>query len=473
MKTMKKLSAVVLALVMTLALAVTAFAATGSITISNPQDGKTYTAYKIFDVSYDADGHYAYTISKDSAAYATVNAYADVADNGLTLEDIANTNKCSVSIKAAFSAASFAQYLQKSEGSLGTGTAFVKADETMKAEGLTLGYYFVAGTSGSVCELVTAKDVTIRDKNEQPEITKEVNDTDKTVEVGQVLTYTITGKVPSTKGYTEYTYEVTDTMSKGLTFNKDVTVTIDGTAVTGVVTDNGNGFVVSIDMMKYQDNIDAAVVITYTATVNEKAIQSDMETNTATLKYSNDPANKDSTNTSIVTVDVYSFNIVINKFASGSETTKLAGAKFVLKKGANGPYYNYNADTKVVSWVDDKGQATEVTTGADGAARFDGLEAGTYYLEETAAPTGYNQLTKDTVIVLSQNSNASSATINEKSSTLGTDLSLTAGVANSTGIMLPETGGTGTMIFVILGALAVVCAGVFLVTNKRMSKESI
>lgn len=38
--------------------------------------------------------------------------------------------------------------------------------------------------------------------------------------------------------------------------------------------------------------------------------------------------------------------------------------------------------------------------------------------------------------------------------------------------LMPETGGTGTMIFVALGALAVICAGVFLVTNKRMSKES-
>lgn len=59
-----------------------------------------------------------------------------------------------------------------------------------------------------------------------------MNDGDRTVEIGQKLTYTITGKVPSTKGYTEYTYEVTDTMSEGLTFNKDVKVTIGGEDVT-------------------------------------------------------------------------------------------------------------------------------------------------------------------------------------------------------------------------------------------------
>ena len=471
MKTMRKLFTVLLALAMTLALAVSAFAAdTGSITITNPQGDHTYTAYKIFDVTYSGN-NYSYTISDTDAAFSTVKAYADVTANGLNLTAVANTNKYNVSIGAGFSAASFAQHLKTNVASLGTGAPFTKAGDTMKASGLALGYYFVSGTSGTVCELATAKDIQIRDKNEVPQIEKSVDDADRTVEIGQKLTYTITGKVPSTTGYTEFTYQVTDTMTEGLTFNEDVKVTIGDTDVTAdaTITNNGNGFVASVNMMKYQDQIDAPVVITYTATVNEKAIQRDKETNTATLKYSNNPADKTSFKESSVEVEVFSFNIVINKYATGNENTKLEGAKFVLKKAANGPYYKYDAATKVVSWVDAKADATEVTTGADGAARFDGLEAGTYYLEETAAPTGYNQLTKDITIVLDENG---SATINGAASAPGTDHSLTTGVANSTGTVLPETGGTGTVIFVALGALAVICAGVFLVTNKRMSKES-
>lgn len=471
MKTMRKLFTVLLALAMTLALAVSAFAAdTGSITITNPQGGHTYTAYKIFDVTYSGD-NYSYTISDTDAAFSTVKAYADVPANGLSLTAVANTNKYNVSIGAGFSAASFAQYLKTKVDSLGTGTAFTKAGDTMKASDLTLGYYFVSGTSGAVCELATAKDIQIRDKNEVPQIEKTVNDDDRTVEIGQKLTYTITGKVPSTKGYTEFTYQVTDTMTEGLTFNEDVKVTIGDTDVTNAatITNNENGFVASVNMKDYQDQIDAPVVITYTATVNEKAIQRDKETNTATLKYSNNPADKTSFKESSVEVEVFSFNIVINKYATGNENTKLEGAKFVLKKSANGPYYKYDAATKIVSWVDAKADATEVTTGADGTARFDGLEAGTYSLEETAAPAGYNQLTKDIIIVLDK---TGSATINGTASTLGDARSLTAGVANSTGTVLPETGGTGTVIFVALGALAVICAGVFLVTNKRMSKES-
>lgn len=468
MKTMRKLFTVLLALAMTLALAVPAFAAdTGSITITNPQGDRTYTAYKIFDVTYSGD-HYSYTISDTDAAFTTVKAYADVTANGLTLTPVGKTGKYNVSTGDSFSAASFAQYLKTNAGSLGTGTAFTQVGNTMKASGLTPGYYFVSGTSGTVCELATAKDIQIRDKNEAPQIEKSVDDADRTVEIGQKLTYTITGKVPSTKGYTKFTYQVTDTMSEGLTFNKDVKVTIGGEDVTAdaTITKSENGFVASINMMNYQKQIDAPVVITYTATVNDKAIQRNEETNTATLKYSNNPADKNSFGQSHEEVEVFSFNIVINKYAADNESTKLEGAKFLLKN-AEGKYYKY--DAAKVTWVDAKADATEVITGADGAARFDGLQAGTYYLEETVAPAGYNQLTKDITIVLNKDG---SATIDGFASAPGADHSLTAGVANSTGTMLPETGGIGTVIFVALGALAVICAGVFLVTNKRMSKES-
>lgn len=477
MKTMRKLFTVLLALAMTLTLAVPAFAAeTGSITIINPQGDHTYTAYKIFDVTYTADGkNYSYTISNTDVAFSTVKAYADVSANGLKLTAVANTNKYNVSFDdAAFSAASFAQCLktnlEKDANSLGTGTAFAKVDGAMKASNLDLGYYFVSGTSGTVCELTTAKNIEIHDKNEAPQIEKSVDDNDRTVEVGQVLTYTIKGKVPSTKGYKEYTYEVTDTMSDGLTFNKVDKVTIGEMDVTAAatITKNGNGFKASVNMMDYQDQIDKTVLITYTATVNENAIQHDKETNKATLKYSNNPANKDSFGESSKEVEVFSFNIVINKYATGNESTKLEGAKFVLKNTSD-KYYKYDDATKTVTWVDGKSAATEVSTDAKGAARFDGLQAGTYKLEETAAPAGYNQLTEDIIIVLAKDG---SATVNGAASTPEANHSLTANVENSTGTMLPETGGTGTAIFVALGALAVICAGVFLVTNKRMSKES-
>ena len=187
MKTMRKLFRVLLALAMTLALAVPAFAAetTGSITITNPQGEHTYTAYKIFDVTYSGVNH-SYTISDTDAAYSTVKAYADVPANGLNLTAVANTNKYNVSSSAGFSAASFAQYLKTKADSLGTGTAFIEDGNTMKASGLALGYYFIFGTSDTVCELATAKDIQIRDKNEVPEIKKDVDDDPRAAYFDQV-----------------------------------------------------------------------------------------------------------------------------------------------------------------------------------------------------------------------------------------------------------------------------------------------
>lgn len=491
MKTTKKLFAVLLTLAMVLALGLTAFAATtGSITVANPVAEKSYTAYKIFDVTYndtdeqtDKDGNYSYTIKDTDPAYEAVKAYADDLTHGLTLT--ANSKgSYTVSIdNAKFSAATFAKILKDkydaNNAIFGTGTALTaQADDTVKAEGLELGYYFVSSNNGTLCDLVTVKNVTIYDKNKEPEIEKTVDDADGTVEVGQVLNFTIKGEVPSTTGYSKYIYTVTDTMSSGLTFDAaSVKITLDGeditTAGTVELTTTGNTFIATIDVKEYQGKIGAPIVITYDATVNENAVTKALEENTATLKYSKNPLDGSITETTTKKVEVYSFNIKIDKYKSGEETVKLSGAEFVLKKTVNGEtkYYNYNETAKTVTWVDTKEAATKIETDGDGKAAFNGLEAGTYALEETEAPEGFNPLTKDLVVVIDTDKTATvdGAEANPDAPTL----SLTAKVANSSGTILPETGGIGTMIFVVIGMLAVLGAGIFLVTNKRMSKESV
>ncbi len=471
MKTTKKLFSLLLAVMLIMALGVTAFAAgnDGKIIISNPQSGATYTAYKVFDLTYDENGNHSYTAS---AAVKDLLG-GNVEGLSFTLNDLGTYN---VEQTANFSAAALAKYIKENVEDLtvfGTGTAFVTDGTTAVADNLARGYYFVTSSAGTVCELTNAKTVTIKDKNETPEIEKTVDDTDKTVEVGQKLTYNIKGTVPSTLGYTEYTYEVSDTMTEGLTFNNDVKVIINGNDVTAnvdVVNNNNNGFTVTIDITKYRNDVDKDVKITYTATVNESAIDRNFETNSATLKYSNDPTDSTKTGTSDTKVDVYTFNIVVDKYKSGSTETKLANAKFVLKN-SDGNFYKYDTANNTVSWVNTKNAATEVVTDENGAANFKGIQAGTYKLEETAAPDGFNPLTSDVVIVITSKDSATVA--GEASNPVAANLSVTASVANSTGTVLPETGGIGTMIFIIAGAIAVIGAGIFLVTNKRMSKESI
>ncbi len=478
MKTTRKIVSLLLVFAMVVVAGIGVFAsenvADGKIIISNPQADTTYKAYKVFSVSYDENNNHSYT------ATTAVKTLLDGNVSGLSfVENIEGT--WTVSQDGSFSPATLAKYIKDNfesfEAALGEGTAFVADGDTVAAANLERGYYFVSSSTGAVCELTNAKTVTIKDKNAVPEIEKTVDAADNSVEVGQVLTYNIKGSVPSTTGYDSYTYDVADTMSEGLTYNEDVKVYIDGTDVTAgegvTVATDGNGFKVTIDMTKYQTKVDKLVNIEYTATVNDAAIDRNAETNKATLKYSNDPTDGTKTATSEVDVKVYTFNIDIDKYQTGSETTKLAGAKFVLKKDTK--YYKYDSTAKKVSWVNTKAEATEITTDENGKAAFEGIAAGTYQIEETEAPEGYNPLPADVSIIITiSEDGAATATVNGVASNPSADsLSVASGIANSTGTVLPETGSIGTAVFVVLGSLAVIGAGLFLVTNKRMSKESL
>mgnify|MGYP004686166185 FL=1 len=120
-------------------------------------------------------------------------------------------------------------------------------------------------------------------------------------------------------------------------------------------------------------------------------------------------------------------------------------------------YYKWNETDKKVEWVADMTAADVVKTDNDGAAYFKGLANGDYYLVETKAPDGYNQLTEPHKVTVAG------------SSTDTTKLTAIAKVANSTGTELPSTGGMGTTVFYVLGFALVMGAVVLLVTKKRMS----
>ena len=481
MKHARKLASLLLALVMVFALAVTVAAdgttgttGTGSITVDNPQNGTTYTAYKIFDVVYDeaTPKHYSYTIEGGSEWFSTVETYAKTEGSGLTLTLVNGTTTYVVTTTGAFSAPPFADALKAAVNGK-TGKTLAVADGKATATDLDLGYYFVTSTTDALCNLTTTNPaVIIHDKNEMP---FEKKDDKVSAEVGETVNYTIKGKVPDHTGFTKYTYLVTDTMSEGLTFKKDVKVTVDGADVTNACTciydveNNANKFTVSIPVRDY--TIGHEILVTYTALVNENAVAK-ISKNSATLTYSNNPSDSTKTDTTTTVEEtVYSSKIVIDKFETGKqETVKLPGAKFVLYKKAPTEtdqnaiqYYKKWADTdttKAVTWVDSITDATEVTTNDNGAASFDGLADGTYYLVETKAPAGYNQLTAPVAVPVNDG-------------TTETALTVTANVANQAGTLLPSTGGMGTTIFYVLGAVLVVGAGVLLVTKKRMSQSEI
>ena len=496
MKHARKLASLLLALVMVFALATTAFATepegttttptTGSITVDNPVADRTYTAYKIFDVVYDtngANGHYSYTIKGTSEWFETVKAYADGANSGLTLTEVLGTTTYVVTTTSDFSAPPFAEALKAAVNGKTGGITLTEDNGKATATDLDLGYYFVTSTSGALCNLTTTNStVTIHDKNDMP-FEKKVDRTN--VDVGQTVKFTITGKVPDYTGFETYTYEIADTMSEGLTFNRnslavkvgsaDVTADTDKCTIAYDAETAPNTFKVTI--LVKNCTVGDAITVTYTATVNEKAIAV-VSKNEAKLTYSNDPTDSaKTTNTPVQKQEVYTSKIVIDKYETDKPGTKLPGAEFVLcRKAPNDEaqyaavqnnikntnkiqYYRWDEATKTVSWVDDIDAATKVTTDNKGEAFFEGLADGTYYLVETKAPAGYNPLTAPVPVTVAG------------SSTDITKLSVTAKVENQAGTLLPSTGGVGTTVFYVLGAVLVLGAVVLLVTKKRMSRN--
>ena len=480
MKKTNRLLSILLALAVVFTMALPTFAAgEGSITVENAAEGKEYTAYKIFDVVYDGS-NYAYTMDPESPWLATVQAYEDV-----TLKLSADGTVYVATFAEDFSAADFAATLSAvnvTEGAIKMNVAGGKATAT----GLDLGYYLVKTSTGALCNLTTTDpNATIYDKND---FTFDKTDDDESVEVGQVVNYDVTGKVPSTTGYTTYTYKITDTMSAGLTFNEDVNVKVgnvdlpktetkdDETVTYWDVTYNDTGFELNIYVMNLQDKVAQEILVEYTATVNSNAVTK-VEKNHVELTYSNNPA--DSTSTDKVTDEetVFTAKIVINKHKTGEEETKLAGAQFVLINNGRddyendefkGYFYKKDAVTGAVTWVKDQKDATVVTTGTDGIAEFPGLENGRYLLREIAAPAGYNMLTEDVSVTVAGETteNAENKIVEANGS-----FTVTTKVPNSTGIVLPETGGIGTTIFYVLGGVLIAVAAVLLITKKRMSTE--
>ena len=485
MKHARKLTSLLLALVMVFALAVTVAADdTGSITVNNPVANQEYKAYKIFDVVYDtAKEHYSYTIDggdSKSPWYDTVSAYATTEANGLKLTQVEGTNTYVVTTTSDFSPADFAVALKAAVGEKAGTELTAQTDGTASVSGLPLGYYFVTSASGALCNLTTTDpNAKIYDKTDVP---FEKKDDKVSAEVGETVNYTIKGKVPDHTGFNTYTYKITDTMSVGLTFKKDVKVTVGTTDVTAACTinydvdNNANKFTVSIPVKDSTIGaIGDEILVTYSALVNENAVVQ-ISKNSATLTYSNNPSTGDETTTNPVEETVYTSKIAIVKVETDNENKKLPDAKFVLYKKApteTDPnaiqYYKKwaNTDTtKAVSWVNNIAEATEVTTDKDGAASFEGLADGTYYLVETKAPAGYNQLDKPVKVEVHDGEHNTPVTS-------ATQLIVNATVKNQAGTLLPSTGGMGTTIFYVLGAVLVVGAGVLLVTKKRMSQSEI
>ena len=530
--------ALALAMVMVLAMSMTVFAAgEGSLTVKNSEEGVTYNFYKIFDLtgqdtSNPADNVYdavTYTIDSDWTNFFigdTAPGKAYIVDTNSGSLNAINVNGATKYInitednRVAFTNAAMKYAIDNSLSTDKTASGVASGD--VSVTGLDLGYYLMVPvdmtdektnplTTGSIASLTsTVPTGDIYVKATKPTVVK--TDNVISAEIGQTVTYTLEGKMPNTSGTASFTYKLQDEMTSGLTFNKDVAVTIEG--VTDPITAQctidyttvTNGFVCTIPVADLQGtngaNIGKKITLTYTAVVNENAIQSTNEKNKAKVIYGRNP--DDLEESTPVEEELYSANIEIIKYTGDNATsgTKLPNASFALMN-SEGKYYKYTAASGTagqagyvpakVEWVEvanapTSGTAdvtdaqaaalaaattiTTKTTGADGTASFDGLADGTYYLVEFAAPAGYNRLSKPQEVVVA-GKNVDTADMENKAQAGQTEfdeaINTTAEVLNQSGSVLPSTGGIGTTIFYVIGAILVLGAGILLVTRRRMN----
>lgn len=447
MKTTKRILAMVLAVIMVMSLATTAFAA----------EGDKYEIFQIFtgdlsgnvlsNVKWGKNG----TGTEGEAVASTVLDELTAVNNGTDVEQLAVIEK----------------YANLNTTPYTTGAA-----ETYT---LPNGYYLVRNVAGSqegegqfytlhVVKVVNGT-LTIVPKGEAPEVEKEVDKTD--INIGDTVTFTLTATMPSTfEGYETYKVVFHDTMYKGLTFNEgSVVVNVEGfTTTTGTDADGNTTITITNDNV-LDDGVKAGatITVTYTATLNSDAIiGTEGNFNKVKLEYSNNPNTGMEGETGFTPEDekkVYTWDMEVLKYADGDEAKVLEGVKFILLN-ADKTKIAKVADGKIVSWdTYTEGMdvaAYELTTDVNGKISIDGLASGTYYLHETQELPGYNKLTGDVTVTVDNNDD-------------GTYTTYVAKVNNQSGATLPETGGMGTTMFYIFGAILMIGAAVLLITKRRMN----
>ena len=512
MKHIKKLASLLLALVMVLSLAVTAFAdepTTYSITINNSTAGHTYEAYQIFtgDLATNEAGNKVLSniVWGSGVSEAGQTALGDAAAKAETLKTEADAK--------AFAKA-VAPYLTTAAGSANTVT-----DGKYVISGLAAGYYLVKDQDGSLTGdndsyteyiIQVVGNVTATPKSDVPEVQKKVKDINDSTDTTKTdwqdsADYDIGDSIPfqlkatladNVSSYTTYKVVFHDTLSKGLTYNNDAKVYIDGTetngfAVTATVNADGTTLTVSCDDVKALNAVNSsAITVEYTAKLNENAVLGSAgNPNEVYLEYSNNPnksenGNNETGETPKDVVIVFTYKTIINKV--DSEKEPLTGAAFKLEKLIKGK------DGAAGTWTTVKEFTVDETTTS---FTFSGLDDGQYKLTETKTPAGYNTIdpiyfvieathdaTADTpaLTVLKAyltDENGNKKTEVKDGETVNIDLgtvdltagSITTTVVNKSGSELPSTGGIGTTIFYVLGGVLVLAAVVLLVTKKRMS----
>lgn len=495
-KAMKKLMAALLAVAMVCAMAIPAFAAGGAgattgegkITIDNAVIGHTYKIYRILNLQYnDTAKSFRYekndkwgAFVEEQTAYLSVDsttgvvtwANSDNADNG-------------TAIKALAVAAG--QYV-KDTPSLAADDSKEATSNTVIFDNLPLGWYLVVSdlTTDAICSIdTTAKQVTIREKNGVPTVTKEVeyasgswgegNDGNVGDTVNFQTTIYVTDGNPTN-------YVLHDKMSNGLAFQTGtISVKKNGDPFTDYTIETPiDDCTFEIKFKEGSLHTNDKVVVTYSATINSNAVVGTAGNENETwLKYGN---NGETTHGRTKTY-TWKFNILKFFTDSNDEKQYLADVEFVLYRKNNttdpAEYAKFDSNNKLTGWTKNESEAGKLRTNATSNVCVEGLDEGTYFLKETATPVGFNSLTSDVEVQITSSCNTlTNATytvqykmVNDEDFADTDDKEKVVPIENKRGTVLPGTGGIGTTIFYVVGGGLMVAAAILLITKKRMENH--
>lgn len=495
MKIIKKITAIMLSIMMVLGMcsvvgaAETGTGETGKITINKAIDGQKYKIYKMLELeSFDkGKGLYSYKPVAEWEEFFNTGegkAYVDINENGYVTWKTSVTEE-----KAAELAQEALAYAKKTTTINNAGEATANGT-TVTFDNLELGYYLVDSSLGALCGLTTTnRTATIEEKNGVPSVEKKIDENgtkndSNFANIGDTITFETTIHVK--KGASNYVlhdkmsdgwklttitpsyhpYDIYITTGKGDELSNNREHDYENDYTFRKISDNEFEVTFSETYLKKYENEEYNLIVRYNAILTGDAVINDENTNETYLTYGD--FNKETQHAETTTL---THQIPVLKY-TGNVNNPLAGAKFKLYSTKDGTTpielvqktgeQNYRR-----ALMSEAGIITEITTDETGKFNIQGFKPGTYWLEESAAPKGYNKLAKRIEVKIGEYGNL---TIDGKDRE--NNLPITqVNVENKSGSLLPSTGGIGTTIFYIAGAFLVLISGVVLIAKKRTDSK--
>lgn len=507
---------------------------TPKITITAQEGNHTYGAYQLFDG--DLSGGKLINIKWGSGIDSTALLNALKTSSIAELKDVTSAPQLAEKL-AKLSSDKVIEFSKiATQHVTGESEPFEKSGEAPNFQYVVdfgyggHGYYLVKDTDKNAAAALTSPilqvttatcELTVAAKGSAPASTKEIKEDStgawgKTAdfEMGEKAPFKLTGTMPSNLAdFTTYKYGFTDFISKGFSLREgfdttDVKVKVEGKELTpdsvnvsdisdesqGAEYKDGKKIEIMFNDLKAKAKeagatltADSVVTVEYSAFVNGKAVIGGAgNPNKSLVVYEKDVNGGTEGKTPPQEVWAFTYQLDTTKVDSGDTNKKLKGATFVLLNAEKTQIAVFDHGNKVASWAPGRDRGGEITTLADGAFSIAGLDAGTYYLREIKAPSGYN-LPEDgayfkfeikSTLGVDKGTNKGKIeklTITSGASTTPRDGNTTKGsvamtITNTSGSTLPGTGGIGTVIFTVVGLLVMAgAAGGFIWRRKQNS----